>query len=115
MTIIRPLIIAPDSAHWSRWIDSALNLADKDHKSAVTLYDRLIAAGRVPLLTFHHLEELLAIDDGAHAMRRMAFIQALPLIAFIRYPDSGMQTGTIVDIVGAELAACLDGAATMRV
>lgn len=113
MLIVRPVIIAPDSAHWSRWIDAALRPTHRDHESAVTLYDRLIAAGRIPLLTFHHLEELLAIDDGDWAMRRIAFIQSLPLVGFVRCPDNGVQTGTIVDMLAAEVAAALAGADSM--
>lgn len=77
------------------------------------LYDHLIAAGRIPLLTFHHLEELLAIEDGDWAMRRISFIRSLPLIAFVRYPNDDVQTGTIVDMLAAEIAATLSGAKTM--
>ncbi len=113
MTIVRPVIIAPDSAHWSRWIDATLRPLHRDHVAAATLYDRLIAAGRIPLLTFHHLEELLAIEDSEWAMRRIGFIQSLPLIGFVRYPDNSLQTGTIVDILAAELEAALHGADSM--
>ena len=114
MKIITPRVIAPDSSHWAQWIDCALSPSRVGHQATLDFHDRLISAGRIPLMSWHHLEELLAIEDDTWARRRVAFIQALPLIAYVRFPAEGSHSGSIVDVLSAEVTAALNGATTLQ-
>jgi hypothetical protein len=106
-------IIAPDTSHWAQWIDSALDTSSVKHQEALKFHDQLMSVGRIPLLTWHHLEELLAIEDGVWARRRVAFIQNLPFLAYIKFPNEEPFPGTIIDVLSAEVAAVLGGATNL--
>ncbi|PQM26735.1 hypothetical protein CVO77_17180 [Sphingopyxis lindanitolerans] len=102
-------IISPDSSHWAGWVDAALGRHATRRQIGLDFHQRLLAAGRMPLLCWHHVEELLCIDDAEWARRRIDFIQGLPHIAFIRFPQDTQSLGSIVDILSAEAAATLEG------
>jgi hypothetical protein len=53
---------------------------------AISLHAGPIDQGIVPLLSLHHLEELLGVQDDATARARVAFLQDLPLLAWLRLP-----------------------------
>lgn len=103
MTLDRSTIVAPDTSHWARWIDAAVRGGDTS-KIARDLHDRLLASGRVPFLSMHHLEELLVVDDPASARARVSFLRSLPLVAWMRTPGDA-SLGSIVDILAAEAVA----------
>lgn len=107
--INRPRIIAPDSSHWSRWLDAMRSSEPAVRERAATLHERLMEQGRVPLLSWHHLEELLGGDDDACAADRVASLQAMPLIAWLRLPQAEKSIGSIVDIFVAEILAAREG------
>jgi hypothetical protein len=107
MVLISPTIIAPDSSHWSKWIDAALSRDAARRAKARGFHERLLEAGRIPLLSWHHLEELLGIDDAACARDRVAFIQSLPMVAYMRLPWDEVGLGGITDILTAEAISAL--------
>ena len=110
MGLITPCIIAPDSSHWAGWADAVLSREPARRAAGHAFEQRLISAGRVPVLSFHHLEELLAIDDAAHARDRLSFLSELTLVAWLRVDATTFGPGGIVDIVAAEAIAALSGA-----
>lgn len=110
MSLLSPHIIVPDTSHWANWIDAAYGTNPVDRSAAENLHKRLMIEGRIPLLSWHHLEELLGTADDAKARRRIAFLQALPLVAFFRSPSESEQIGSIIDIHAAEVSAILSGA-----
>jgi hypothetical protein len=114
MTVILPKIIAPDTSHWANWIDAALGQDPERRRTAQDFHQRLLTAGRIPFLSWHHLEELLVIDDVDWARRRIAFIQSVPLVAFMRMPGEEFGVGSVIEVVAAEVAASLDGHDTPR-
>lgn len=114
MSIIALQVIVPDSSHWAQWIDCALNTSKAEHRAALKFHDRLMTAGRIPLMSWHHLEELLAIDDDAWARRRIAFIQALPFVAYMRFPSHAPHCGSIIDVLSAEVTAIINGETTLK-
>lgn len=114
MPLDLPKIIAPDTSHWAQWIDSALDASRTEHQAALKFHDELMSKGRIPLLTWHHLEELLAIENGAWARRRVAFVQTLPFLAYIKFPNDEVFPGTIIDVLSAEVAAVLGGATKLH-
>lgn len=109
MTLIKPKIIAPDSSHWAKWIDASLSSDAAKRDEARRFHGDLLEAGRVPFLSWHHLEELLGVEDDGWARDRIGFIQSLPLIAFMRLPFEETGLGAITDILAAEALAASEG------
>lgn len=108
MTLARPSIVALDSSQWVKWLDDALRPGRLRRREALSFHRRLVAEGVVPLLSWHHLEEIVAIADPALAADRVAFIADLPLLAWLRLGhDAG--PGAITEIVAAEARAALEG------
>ncbi|MBT2187212.1 hypothetical protein [Sphingobium nicotianae] len=114
MSIFSVRVIVPDTSHWAKWIDAALSSTSPDHAAAIGLYTAMISAGRIPLLSWHHLEELLAIEDEHWARRRIAYIQALPLVAYPKFSPDGAHPGSVVDVLSSEVAAVLEGARSLE-
>jgi predicted nucleic acid-binding protein len=109
LTIVESKIIAPDSSHWGKWLD-AMSAQDVDRRQrARTLHRRLLDQGRIPLLTWHHLEELLAHEDGAKVKARVACLQDLPLVAYLRLDKANIGLGSIVQVLAAEALAASEG------
>ena len=105
MSLIRPSVVAPDTSHWANWIDAALGSDPAKRYAARHFHDRLLDAGRVPFLSWHHLEELLCVDIAKNARARVAYLQTIPMIAWMRFPDEREGIGAITDILAAEAIA----------
>lgn len=73
------------------------------------MHSRLIEQGRIPLLTWHHLEELLGGEDDTAARARIAFLQDLPLIAYLRLPKDDVGIASIAQVLAAEVIAASEG------
>lgn len=109
MALIEPKIIAPDSSHWAKWLDAA-SAKDSDRRQrARALHERLMGLGRIPLLSWHHLEELLGGEDDDAARARVAFLQDLPMLAYIRLPKDEVGLGSIAQVLAAEAIAATEG------
>ncbi|MBB3478006.1 hypothetical protein FHW97_002610 [Novosphingobium sp. SG754] len=78
-------------------------------RRALSLHERLLEQGRIPLLCWHHLEELLGGDDDAKARKRISFLMALPLIAWIRLPKDEVGLGSVAQVRAAEVVAACEG------
>jgi hypothetical protein len=112
MTLLKSAIIAPDTSHWADWIDAAIKPASPKGQVARDLHQRLLDQGRIPFLSWHHLEELLVVDDPGNASARLAFLQSLPLMAWMRMPGERI-LGGIIDILAAEAIAYDSGCRTI--
>lgn len=109
MNILQPTIIAPDSSHWAKWLDG-IRSRDPDRRArASDLHARLIERGRIPLLSWHHLEELLGVEDDATAQARIATLERLPLLAWLRLPHEEIGLGSVVQVFAAEAIAAAEG------
>ncbi len=109
MVLLEPKVIAPDSSHWAKWLDAAAAKDADRRQRARDLHRRLIEQGRIPLLSWHHLEELLGGEDAAAARARVAFLQDLPLIAYLRLPKDEVGLGSIAQVLAAEAIAASEG------
>ncbi|MDB5577722.1 MAG: hypothetical protein JWR80_2898 [Bradyrhizobium sp.] len=109
MSLIAAQIVAPDSAHWADWIDDALSSDRQRRTTAREFHQRLLDQGRIPFLSWHNLEELLGISDAANARDRIAYLQSLPLIAWMRAPGAEVGLGAVIDIIAQEAAVFLSG------
>lgn len=104
MTLVRPTIISPDTSHWANWIDAALGSDATARQIARDLHSRLLELGRIPFLSWHHLEEMLVVDEPTNASARVSYLQSLPMIAWMRTPgERGL--GGIINILAAEAVA----------
>lgn len=110
LTLASPMIIAPDSSHWARWVDAAGGPDGERRRRACSLLDRLIERGRVPLLSWHHWEELMGGEDDAGARARVGFVQRMPLVAYLRLPHEEAGLGSIAQVLAAEAIAASEGA-----
>lgn len=104
MPLIRPLIVAPDTSHWANWIDSLLGADTERRFAARGFHQRLLHAGRVPLLSWHHLEEMLCVENASNAAARVACLQTLPLVTWMQFPGE-LGLGAITDVLAAEAVA----------
>lgn len=109
MPLLGSMIIAPDSSHWAKWLD-AMSTDDPDRRRrALSLHECLLKQGRIPLLCWHHLEELLGGYDDAKARKRISFLMSLPLIAWIRLPKDEVGLGSAAQVRAAEVIAASEG------
>lgn len=107
--IFRTSFIAPDSSHWAKWLD-AMHSPDPDRRRRATdLHTRLMERGRVPFLSWHHLEEMMGIEDEAKARARVASLQALPMVAWFQMPGEAHGLGSVAQILAAEAIAASEG------
>lgn len=60
------------------------------------------------LLSYHHLEEILQHENDDVVAQRIAFLETLPEVAWVRQADGGAGLGSIADILAAEAVAALD-------
>jgi hypothetical protein len=109
MALVRPVIVAPDTSHWANWIDDALGPDASKRDEARRLHARMLERGRIPLISWHHLEELLCIESDGNARSRVAFLQSLPMVAWMRMPGANEGLGGIMEIMAGEALAFHSG------
>lgn len=109
MALVRPVIVAPDTSHWANWIDDALGPDASKRDEARRLHARMLERGRIPFLSWHHLEELLCIESDGNARSRVAFLQSLPMVAWMRMPGANEGLGGIMEIMAGEALAFHSG------
>lgn len=106
-------MIAPDSSHWIKWIDATRAPDINRRKLALDFHDRLVSSGRIVLLTWHHIEELLGGKDDDSARERIDFLKRLPLVAWMRWPNADFGFASIAQILAAEAIAASEGHNTL--
>lgn len=109
LALIAPKIIAPDSSHWAKWLDAASAKDGDRGQRARALHGQLMDQGRIPLLSWHHIEELLGGDDDDCARARIASLQNLPMLAYLCLPQDEVGLGSIAQVLAAEVIAAAEG------
>ena len=104
MNIIRPRFIALDSAQLGRLASDMRSRNKERRQAAIALMDRFSGSGGVILLCWHHIEELLRHRDETAVKDRIAFLQSLPMVAWIASAGPGNAPGAIIDILAFEAA-----------
>lgn len=69
----------------------------------------LIDKGWLPLLCWHHVEELLQHNNDELVDARLRYLWSLPHMAWIRSPERDAGPGSIIEVLRAEVAALLSG------
>jgi hypothetical protein len=80
----------------------------ENRKNAKRFLDDLASKAVIPLLCWHHFEELIKHRDDAIAKMRFNFIKSLPQVAWIPSSDANA-LGSIVDLLVAECRIALQG------
>ena len=114
MTLVSPCIIAPDSSHWAKWLDAMRSFDPDRRRRGSELHVRMVENARIPLLSWHHLEELLGVDDDVTARARVATIQRLELLAWLRLPHEDSGLGSVAQVLTAEMVAACEGNSDLR-
>lgn len=101
-----PRVVLLDTSHLAGWFaDRASDRAD-ERRRAAAFEARLERGGWLPLLTWHHFEELLQHRNALVVKRRIRALHSLKRLAWIGSLRSG-GLGAVTDIMAAEaLAAC---------
>lgn len=111
--LINSRLVTIDSSHWINLTKAARSASSAMREKAYAFPQRLLDRGYLLTLSWHHLEELLSIEDEAIAEARLAFIADLPHVAWVRSLDPAQALGSILDIAAAEVQAIAAGAATL--
>lgn len=103
--ITSPKLVALDSSHWAKLIAAATSRDAKTRREANRFPTALLEKGYCILLSFHHLQELMAIDDEDRVTDRLDFIRRLPFLSWTGLENAEFKLGGIVDILAAEALA----------
>src|SRR5690242_1036915 len=101
-----PRYIAFDSSHLAAWARDWSSADATQRARSRALEARLSETGWVPLICWHHLEELLNHSEAA-VEARVDFLCSLPVVGWVARRGGEDFPGGIIDVVGAELRAVL--------
>jgi hypothetical protein len=101
-----PRLVLLDTAHLTGWFADRASDQAEGRQRAAAFEARLARENWLPLLTWHHFEELLQHRNTLVAKRRIRALHSLPRLAWVASLGSG-GLGGVVDIMAAEaLVAC---------
>jgi hypothetical protein len=107
MAIIQPKLVAIDSSVLAEWAADASSPQAETGRAARQLLESLITSDWVPVLTWHHFEELVRHPEEQLVAYRMAFLGSLRHVAWIKSSAGPAHLGSIVDLIAAEVDAIL--------
>lgn len=105
--IDRPLLLALDTSHLGKWCDDWSSQDEQRTRVAREFQERLARTNYAPLITSHHLLELLAIENAEEAQKRISFIKSIPCLTWISRADKCEGIGSIIDLLAFEANAAL--------
>lgn len=97
--------LALDSSHLTQWAHD--KIASSNSRAAAAAFEAWLEAnGFIPLITLHHIEELVNHGDVAKVRQRLHFMSGLKLAAWIGEPEGG-GLGGVTTIMAAEVRCAL--------
>jgi hypothetical protein len=102
--IIRPKFVALDSSHLGAVGRDKASRCESNRQRAAKFELAFEASGSVLLLCWHHVQELLGHRDDEVVAQRVAFINSLPIVAFVRSFTGDNTFGSILDLQAREAA-----------
>lgn len=105
--IIQPRFVAIDSSVLATWSKDFYSEDPKTANQAKDLLKSIFSANWVPVICWHHFEELVRHHKEDVAAKRVAFLESFPFITWL--PNSKLPThlGSIVDVFDAEIQALI--------
>ena len=98
----KPKLVAIDS---SQYIDLIKDLNSSEGpriRRSKDFQEDLHERGYVPLISFHHIAELLKHQDSTVVRDSVIFIKNLPAIAWVSDFEDRMKVGSVLDVLAAE-------------
>lgn len=103
--VCRPRLVVLDTAHFASLVADITSNSPQKRDAARRFFPSLLEAGWIPLLCWHHIEELLQHKNDELVDARLRFLRHLPLFAWIRPSDPNAGPGSILDVLRAEVVA----------
>lgn len=110
--LIIPRLIALDSSIIGNVARDFYHSNEHNPKKARHFLDYLSLKNLIPLITWHHIEELLQHNDEVVVDNRIRFIKSFPMIAWFSSVNSPSIVGSILDIQATELSWLIDNPST---
>lgn len=101
-----PRFVAFDSSHLGAWARDWSSDDATQRAQSKRLETLLSETGWVPLICWHHVEELLNHSEAV-VEARVDFLCSLPVVGWVNHRGGEDFPGGIIDVVGAELQAAL--------
>lgn len=86
----------------------------KRNQAAKHIMSWLVDHGLFILITFHHIEELLQVEDERTVAERISLIKRLPVVVWPRRYDFSNGLGDIVDLISLEVEAIINSHSSTR-
>lgn len=102
-----PHFVVLDTAHWAGLVADVTSNDREKRRAALVYIPNLIERGWLPLICWHHVEELLQHGDDQVVDNRLRYLRSQPLLAWIRPLDPEAGLGSVLDILRAEASAAL--------
>jgi len=103
MALIKPKFIAIDSSMLGKWVVDVHSNDPSARKMSGNVLDYIQLKEWIPVISWHHIEELIRYPDEAVAERRMNFLFSLPHVAWIWRANGSDFVGSVVDVQAAEI------------
>jgi hypothetical protein len=114
MTILCTRFVAIDSSTLNKLAKDLLGTDAHLRDHAASILDSLHADNWIPVITLHHLSEMVQHADPTLAVERLRFLRRFPLLAYVKPMDGHRFPATIVDIAAREVRAVISGARTLN-
>ena len=92
-----------DTSHLARLVNDSVSSSRDRRRAAQAFIPDLVERGWLPLLCWHHLEELLQHRDDQLVDARLRYLWNWPLMAWVRPSDAEAGPGSILDVLKAEV------------
>jgi hypothetical protein len=106
--LIIPRLIALDSSIIGNVARDFYHSNEHNQKKARHFLDYLSLKNLIPLITWHHIEELFQHNNEVVRDNRIRFIKSFPMIAWFSSVNSPSIVGSILDIQATELSLLID-------
>lgn len=103
MVLIKPKFIAIDSSLLGKWAADAHSNDSQLEKMANDVLGQILNQNWIPVISWHHIEELIRYPDEAVVENRMKFLFDLPHVAWIWNANGSDLIGSVVDVEAAEI------------
>lgn len=108
MKIIQPKFIAIDSALLGKWASDACSSDMARGKKAAEMAEDLFRSNWIPVLYWHHFEEIARHAKEEVVESRIKFLLSLPLLGWVSRADSHVEiVGSVVDLEAHEIQTFL--------
>lgn len=107
-SLIQPRFVALDSAQLSDWARAHLSANMEQRRKARLFEDGLVENAIIPLISWHHLEELIGTENISAAEAAITLLSSLPLVAWFECANGGSGLSTVVRMLAAELLGSLE-------